>query len=267
MNLPEEYTQVITNDIQLLSDEEIRAYVISKGWHTKASKESLKRFRLKGQEGEYSYIFSFLDLAPDDANLCNFFRSICESINNAYWCRYKRLRKRLHIMLDNSPVCFLTLDLTDTAVNYKMSTIREYVKQFLGSFDVPYIANVDYGTLKGRLHFHAVICCTPEDFQTPSNKWRKCKGKFNEYKCEWSYGYVHIEQVGIKDSDEKKVAKYVAKLTRHSIKGSTKANKCIYSRKFDEYVKNNMWYVDPEPDTIDDVTFFNDLRKYWPSGE
>lgn len=262
-----DYLDTLGTEFGQYSVEELKSFAISKGWHTQASKESLKRFRLNGMEGEYSYIFSFLDFFPDNPYLCNLFRDVCESINNAYWCRYKRLRKRLHIMLDNSPVCFLTLDLTDTAVNYKMSTIREYVKQFLGSFDVPYIANVDYGTKKGRLHFHAVICCSPEDFQTPNNKWRRCKGKFNEYKCEWSYGYVHIEQVGIKVSDEKKVAKYVSKLTRHSIKGSTKANKCIYSRKFDEYVKNNMWYVDPECDPSDDLMSYTEMMKFRPLGE
>jgi hypothetical protein len=256
----------IGTEFDLLSIDELKSYAISRGWHAETSKASLKRFRLNGMVGEYSYIFSFLDFFPDNPSLCNLFRDVCESINNAYWCRYKRLRKRLHIMLDNSPVCFLTLDLNDKAVDYKMSTIKEYVKQFLGSFDVPYITNVDYGAEKGRLHFHAVICCIPEDFKTPVNNWYKVKGKFNQYKCRWDYGYVHIEQVGIDESDEKRVAKYVTKLTRHSIKGSTKSNKCIYSRKFDDYVYNNGWYVD-NSDQFDNNMSYSEMMKFRPLGE
>jgi hypothetical protein len=78
-----------------------------------------------------------------------------------------------------------------------------------------YVANIDYGAKNKREHYHALINCDKIDF----SNWRK-------------YGNINAERVKNKDieSDKIKLSKYIAKLSNHAIKETTKRSCLIYSR-------------------------------------
>ena len=78
-----------------------------------------------------------------------------------------------------------------------------------------YVANIDYGSKNKREHYHALINCDKVDFKS----WRK-------------YGNINAKRVRNKDieSDKTKLSKYIAKLSNHAIKETTKRSCLIYSR-------------------------------------
>lgn len=154
--------------------------------------------------------------------------------------RISRLRSRITLFLNcKEPTNFLTLTFSDTILqNSTPEERRRYVVRYLKSQSAHYIANLDFGELNGREHYHAVILGNVD-----LEPWRQ-------------YGAINVQNVGnrkeltrktvpkrYKDLDEetattlmrrdteKKLAKYVAKLTNHAIKKTTKRSAIIYSRK------------------------------------
>lgn len=147
---------------------------------------------------------------------------ISERLNNAHYCRYKRLRWRVSRMLDHWDCTFVTLTFSDKYIDSSLDTKREYCKRYLSSFEVPYVANVDYGSKNGRVHFHAIIAASIEDLND----------------VPWKYGFSHFQSCSIDEADEKRLCKYVAKLSHHALKATTKNSRLIYSRNFTKYLKN-----------------------------
>lgn len=143
----------------------------------------------------------------------------CVKINHADYERTKRLRERIGCMLESGPCIFLTLTFTDkslseTTPKERRVAVTRYLKQFNGS----YVANIDFGkdkTKTMREHYHALIQCDKVDFTS----WRK-------------YGNINAERVRIKafEEDNKKLSKYICKLSNHAIKETTKRSTLIYSR-------------------------------------
>ena len=80
-----------------------------------------------------------------------------EKINHATYERVKRLKDRIFFMLSMGKCIFGTLTFNDRALKTSSETRRRYVTRFLNDFDVPYIANIDFGAEKGREHYHFVI--------------------------------------------------------------------------------------------------------------
>lgn len=163
-----------------------------------------------------------------------------EKIIKAENNRITRLKSRITLFLDcKEPTNFLTLTFSDKILqNTTPEERRRYVKRYLKSQSDYYIANLDFGSKNGREHYHAVILGNVD-----LEPWRK-------------YGAINVQNVGnrkeltrkniprrYKDLDErtvktlmlrdteKKLAKYVAKLTNHAIKATTKRSAIMYSRK------------------------------------
>ena len=126
-----------------------------------------------------------------------------------------RLKKRIEQMLTTSSVCvFLTLTFRDDVLaNTNSETRRQYVRKWLKLNSTEYVANIDFGGKNGREHYHAV-----------SNARVDPKT--------WSYGNCGVEKVRYSPESKSpvKLAKYVAKLTNHAIKETTKRCALIYSR-------------------------------------
>jgi len=136
----------------------------------------------------------------------------CERIFNSFRKRTSRLRKRIECMLSNSDCIFLTLTFTDDIfIKTSIDTRHRYVTRFLNLLNCDYVGNIDFGKLNGREHYHALVNC-------------------NLVNCNsWSYGSINFKRVVNKNSLA--IAKYIAKLTNHAIKSTTKNSKIIYSRK------------------------------------
>lgn len=135
-----------------------------------------------------------------------------EKINHASYQRTKKLKSKIATMLDKSDCCFLTMTFDDHILSTTTNdTRRRYISRFLRSLGVPYIANKDFGKQNHREHYHAVI-------QSP-------RLDLNSY----SYGFIFAETV-YRAKDTTKLAKYIAKLTNHAIKETTKRSVIMYSR-------------------------------------
>lgn len=134
----------------------------------------------------------------------------CKRLFNAERARVGRLKKRITYMLNYNCI-FLTFTFTDSVLNtYNHSTLRTYVIRTLKTFSNYYVCNVDFGKKKGRIHYHALIVADKVDYSV------------------WTYGALNGKKVIKKNSVA--LAKYIAKLTNHAIKETTKGSRIIYSR-------------------------------------
>ena len=127
------------------------------------------------------------------------------------WKRNQRLRERLEEII-SKPSLFLTLTFTPAVLaSTSQATRRKYVSRLLGSFKVPYIANIDFGDSKdyiddkgnerkgtNREHYHAVIQLS----------------KINHKK--WLYGNMDFKR--IYNTNDLRMARYLTKLQYHAIK-------------------------------------------------
>lgn len=174
----------------------------------------------------------------DDVLANDMYRAI-DLVNDAYYHRLGRLRNRIERMC-NIGCCFLTLTFDDVQLGKHSPAIRrKRVQQFLNGFEVPYIANIDFGSENGREHYHAVICAPLE--QLALERWKR--------------GYVYYEEVGSNrvyradkgiherprkrrddtpEYDGSRTAKYMNKLTNHALKETTKGQKIMYCRNIDD---------------------------------
>lgn len=143
-----------------------------------------------------------------------------ERISNADYHRQKRLQVRIRSMLKSEIGCtFCTLTFTDDVLqNTSPDTRRQYVRRFLKDQlgeERRYVANIDFGKVNGREHYHAVI-----------------EGRLDP--VAWKYGALNVKAV-CKTSEPKALAKYVAKLSNHAIKETCKRSVLIYSRQFNSF--------------------------------
>lgn len=144
-----------------------------------------------------------------------------EKINHAEFERANRLRSRVLNILSSGDAIFLTLTFSDKTLSSTSSeTRRRYVSRFLRSSGLSYVANVDFGKKNGREHYHAVISSSNVNFSL----WHD-KGAIKAER-------IHaIPKDGIRYApDIARLSKYVAKLSNHAIKQTTKRSVLLYSR-------------------------------------
>lgn len=138
-------------------------------------------------------------------------------INRSYKDRQMRLRKRLSYMMECGSCLFLTLTFDRFYITLDYKTLRQYIRQYLNSLNCLYVANADYGSKNGRLHFHAVV-------QLDSII-------FDSYK----YGNIDFRRIYLSDDSCKRLSHYLVKLSNHSIKNSTRFSSIMYSRFFKSF--------------------------------
>lgn len=138
----------------------------------------------------------------------------CERINHAHFKRVKRLKDRVTIMITNGDCIFLTLTFTDESLQKTQESYRrKAVQRFLNKLNCSYIANKDFGKKKGREHYHALV-----------------QIDFVNYSM-WKLGAINGQKIRNNTDDVKRIAKYIAKLTNHAIKATTKRSVIMYSRE------------------------------------
>lgn len=148
----------------------------------------------------------------------------CGRISHAHGERVSRLKNFIYDMVVNADCVFLTFTFTDYCFSRtNEDTRRQAVRRFLTDLNVPYVANIDYGKKNEREHYHAVAGIGKVDFSL------------------WEYGTIHGEtirnQIKVDENGEvtsktvERLSRYVAKLTNHAIKETTRRNAAIYSRK------------------------------------
>ena len=137
-----------------------------------------------------------------------FFKRIEKTYNNQYH-KFARVRDKITAIINDCdcPV-WITLTFNSDSIDFKSH--RQLVYRYLKSQCDNYVANIDFGDEKGRLHYHAVGDC-----------------KINP--LDWKYGSCKVVAIYNKNYD--KISEYITKLSHHAVKESTKGFKTIYSRK------------------------------------
>lgn len=105
--------------------------------------------------------------------------------------------------LFNDDTYFCTFTINNRYINLPYLTLRKYFTDFLKSNFLSYIGNVDYGSLNGRLHFHAVI---------------RCRGQ----PTDWPYGFFKYQRLFNDVENCGCCANYLNKLSNHSTKVCSK---------------------------------------------
>lgn len=125
----------------------------------------------------------------------------------------KRIKKRLQEWEKQGDLYFATLTFKDETLNKTTKEERrKAISSDLNATSDNYIANADYGDLRGREHFHALILNLNQDELRRRRK---------------EIGFVDVEKI----SRTLGVAiDYCMKLTNHTLKNSTDG-KIIYCRK------------------------------------
>jgi len=155
------------------------------------------------------YLIPYLFFPLDSVLTLQEFRE-CTKIFNANRSRSSRLRKKISKMLEK-PCLFLTLTFTDETLNNTSDTTRRrYIVRFLSQFNVPCIANKDYGKENGREHYHAIIQTKKIDYSL------------------YDLGAINGERVVCGEMTDLRISKYISKLTNHAIKETTKQSRLIY---------------------------------------
>lgn len=138
----------------------------------------------------------------------------CGRISNAHCKRVIRLRQRVAEMVINADCIFLTFTFTDKYLFRLQPHFRRIaVKRFLSALNAPYVANIDFGKKNGREHYHALVAVDKVDYS------------------KWKYGAINGQKIRNDTEDTERIARYIAKLTNHAIKETTKRSVILYSRK------------------------------------
>lgn len=145
--------------------------------------------------------------------------AIIKKIVSANQQKRFRVRKKILNLFSNAiyPVYFGTMTFTDYYLdNLSSKTRRVYVGRFIKSISDDYLANIDFGDLKHREHFHCIFSC-------------ENKNLFSN----WNFGFVNVKQARFTKKDLSRMSKYLVKLFNHFTKDS--AGYLISSRCNDSY--------------------------------
>jgi len=183
-----------------------------------------RNFKKQGLDISSSLESKYNQAMSDLNNFMNYDIKNAIKLNNSMYQKNKRLMNRITAMsklVDNQFffAYFATFTINDNYINLSLETLKKYLKRILKQYCIVYVANNDYGDKTQRLHFHAIVLTD----------------NVEDLKKDWTaYGFIKTQKVDFKNEDEKKISKYITKLTNHSLKKSTKPleNKLIYSRGF-----------------------------------
>ena len=125
------------------------------------------------------------------------------------FCRLAESERRKHLRIKDivydllqSDCLFLSMTFTDKFLedNKKYETRRRKVREYLNSLGCHYIANIDFGKLTGREHYHAIV-----QIDQVNHK-------------DYKFGNLDFERITV--ANEAKLAHYINKLVIHSVKHS-----------------------------------------------
>lgn len=189
--------------------------------HVEVLKNDIEKFNF---HNECSQLFQELPVSVQEE---------CDRMLNADKERRKRLRKKINSMFSKGRCYFITLTFSDdTMKRTDVKDRRVMVSRLLKTVSAEYVGNVDYGSKKGREHYHAIIRSDMLDdlVYEYHSKYGWICSECSQF-AKWSKnGFYSIKSCNKDENDIKKLASYVTKLTNHAIKETTKRNALIYSR-------------------------------------
>ena len=131
---------------------------------------------------------------------------LCSKIVSSNYRKRSRVATRFESMFNKTdkPIYFGTLTFTDYVLDKtSVKTRRVYVRRFLKNISKDYLANIDFGDLNSREHYHCIFTCADVSL------FKK-----------WKYGFVNVKCVRYDKKSVKHISQYVVKLINHCVKGS-----------------------------------------------
>lgn len=158
-----------------------------------------------------------IDLGEDNFHLL-------ECLSKARYKKIQRLTKLIIRMMSKGQAYFFTFTFNDRALSkFGFKSLRRKVSYILKKTCSMYVANVDFGDRdknpesKERIHYHGVALIFDEE--ELRRYWNK------------NSGFLKLEPIGNSDKDNKKVSKYITKVSAHAFKDSTRQYRFIFYRK------------------------------------
>ena len=137
----------------------------------------------------------------------------------SHYNRNTTVHNRTKTILNDEYVYFITFTLSDANLKLSFNYLIKKIKEALRSASL-YIANEDYGSERGRLHFHALASFNEQLDYTKTNPIGQV----------WGYGEIDYQPIHTKNDEA--LSKYLTKLTSHAYKKTAK--KIIFSRGFNK---------------------------------
>lgn len=194
---------------------DLKKFIIESGLYKRyASARKVSYLQSQGYEIELDNLNDFECFLSNEYGLDWFeIRNECERIGNSSRQRIKRLKKRINDLLEKGECLFLTLTFTDSLLDETDKKTRaKLVFEYLKSQSSDFIANIDFGMMNNREHYHAVICAKKVDYTA----WHK-------------NGAIKGKKVALKGGSCGNVARYIDKLSLHALKDTTYRSRLLYS--------------------------------------
>lgn len=134
--------------------------------------------------------------------------------------RNKRLYRRVANIVKTNRALFITLTFNNEFFSRDLNdeSIARIVKRYLKANCKQYVANIDFGGNKGRLHYHAIV--EPLEDKLNLKQWRDMTNNSN----------INVKHIITNDLSVIRTAKYINKLTNHSLKDNGYYKRLIFSR-------------------------------------
>lgn len=158
---------------------------------------------------------------------------ICERIRRCYKEQREKVENHIMYLFNKSAydLYFVTFTFSDETM-YKTNedTRKRTIRRILTNCD-DYIVNIDYGKENERVHYHSVVAIQKGTYQTRIIN-RHIKLSFLD---SYTLGNYDVKVIRRTEKSKKKIPRYIAKLTMHSVKVK---QKYISVKKGSEYQEN-----------------------------
>lgn len=190
---------------QALKDNGIRTIALKR-------RENLQK-RLFEDTGEVDIFTKYQKKNAEEDNLGLEFR-----LYKSNERRKQRIKERITRMFETKRALFLTLTFSDKMFGRKATseTRRTYIRRFLKEQCSDYLANIDFGSVNHREHYHAVVV-------------PKTSIDFARYRDIFDSN-INAQHIRFDDVSIKLVGKYINKLTNHALKENGYYKRLIFSR-------------------------------------
>lgn len=222
---------LIAGQIILMANYELRSAAVISGLLTRVKRtRRLKFYAFKCNDVNAALYHEYEALFDEAENKELYAEAIRAAASD--FKRNNRLKNRISDFMSKGTCVFVTLTFRDSVLEFTSAdTRRQYVRKFLKSCSQYYVANIDFGDLNDREHYHGIVVCENVDMDG------------------WKYGYAYCERIKT-TSNRLRLAKYISKLANHAVKETCKRNHLIYSRDMGKILKreehfDKIGYVNP----------------------
>lgn len=151
----------------------------------------------------------------------------CENARISRKKQREKVEEHIRYLIDNQEeldvdLYFGTWTFSEISLNYRPETRKKAVTRLLGRTCEDFMTNIDFGAENEREHYHGIIAIPRGTYQITSKVYSKKYHCYlynidilDEYK---KYGFYDLQEINCNDLSAELIAKYITKLTQHSIK-------------------------------------------------